>query len=611
MRVRIRPSKAKSFVLLTALPLLLTVAYLTTHSSYYWGSAAHAEPPRTRRPASDHEYADWWVEFFTRLNNTQVTARPTKIKDKAQVGNWKPDVDIARPDLWKLSDEDEAKFRKSHAAIVEQLPEFARHLPYHAGTTGIVTAAGAENFGQAISMVLMTRQAGSRLPIEVVLDSSSAWIDSFCDTTMPRFNATCVYLEDMWVKLHPFVPKFVRYQWKAISIIASTFQNVLFLDADCLPVLNPDPILARGAEPFTSTGLITWPDFWTPSSSPLFYKIAGDVEVPPLTARPASESGILVFDKLRHADTLLLAAYYNYNGPRHYYDVLTQHSLSGDGDKETFLQAAVVLDALRRKGAYRPPTEWMRPGVGVRKGYWDVKKMPTAWGRTAKNKEWNGMFMQQMDPVHDYRVVMAAIEEARREAEAKSESKAEDRPEEKAAEKPGGESKKTEPEKSPISKSKRPTTDRRQGPAVSRGDEIDKAKTKTDVSGGAKAKPQSRPQPQPVNKPDDFLTDSSFLSRVGNLTLKHDEARFMFFHHNGVKPDFTRLGDRRTALVAVGDDDRHIRMWGDPGWIIERTGRDVEKLLWRDSMELYCRPDMARWRRVCVRMREIWESVYV
>jgi alpha 1,2-mannosyltransferase len=193
----------------------------------------------------------------------------------------------------------EAKFRNSHSSFVGQLPLFASHLRYDANTTGIVTTAGVANFGQAISLVLMTRQAGSRLPIQIVLDSSSPWVDLVCAQTMPRFNATCLFMEDLWAGLGRLVPKFKEYQWKSISIVASTFQNVLFLETDCLPVRNLDPIFDQAAEPFTSAGFITWPDFWTPTSSPLFYKIAGDIDVPPLTSRPSSESGAIVYDKAR------------------------------------------------------------------------------------------------------------------------------------------------------------------------------------------------------------------------------------------------------------------------------------------------------------------------
>ncbi|KAK4244097.1 mannosyltransferase putative-domain-containing protein [Corynascus novoguineensis] len=453
------------------------------------------------------------------------------------------DYDHARPDLINLTAEAETKFRESHAAFLKFLPDLARHLPYQAGTRGIVTTAGGLTFGQTISLVLLTRQTGSRLPIQVVLDSSAPWVDFICENEFPRLNATCLYIDDMWANLDPLdTSRFSRFQWKVVSLIASTFQHVLFLDADCAPVLSPDHIFEKGAEPFTSAGLITWPDYWAPSMSTLFYKIAGDIPVPPLTARTTSESGVMVFDKARHADTLLLAAYYNYNGPGRYYTLLSQHGI-GEGDKETFLQAALVLDALREKGVYSGPTEWMKPGAGIKKGYWDVKTMPKSHGRVGKGKKWRGMFMQQMDPMEDYRAVMAAVNKA------------------------GA------------------------------------------VEGGNTGNPGSAPEQPAV--PADYLTNSTFLFTTGNLTISASPARFMFFHHNGVKPDFTRILDPNSGILGVDDGDRPIRMWGDPKWIVERTGRDIEKLWWASSIEVYCRPEMeAWWDGVCAEMRRVFGKVY-
>ncbi|KAK3300727.1 mannosyltransferase putative-domain-containing protein [Chaetomium fimeti] len=355
-----------------------------------------------------------------------------------------------------------------------------------------------------------------------------------CSRTLPQYNATCLSIHDTWAGIQ--VPEFTRFQWKVLSIVVSSFQNVLFLDADCLPVLNPDRIFNQGSEPFTSAGLITWPDFWTSTASPLFYKVAGDMDIPPVTSRASSESGIIVYDKSRHADTLLLAAYYNYNGPNHYYPLLSQHS-AGEGDKETFLHAALVLEALRQKGVYKQPTAWMKPGVGVKKGYYDVKKPLSGHGRTARGK-WTGMFLLQMDPIEDYRAVRAAIQKANLPHEKRDEADA------------------------------------------------------TVV--------------------EDFLTNSTFLDTLGDLKLEH-HGHTMFFHHSGVKPDFTHIVDEKWGLVQTNEAGKYVRMWGPVGWVIDAFGRDVEKLLWEDSMHIYCQEELAQFQRlqdVCAKMREIYVQLY-
>ncbi|KAK3304081.1 mannosyltransferase putative-domain-containing protein [Chaetomium strumarium] len=531
---------------LLALLLLFTFAGFFYRYGIYDDFYVSARILGHRGDTLNHGHGGWWAEFFARLEETRVTARALRMRDRGPSINWKPDIDATRPDLIQLREDDEAKFRQSHAAFVDQLALFASHLPYHANTTGIVTTAGVPNFGQVVSLVLMTRRAGSRLPIQIFLDSSSPWVDWVCSHTMPRFNAKCVSLEDTWGGMsRPLPRRLVRFQWKIVSIIGSTFQNVLFLDADCLPVLNPDPIFDRGAEPFTSAGFISWPDFWVTNTSPRFYGIAGDIEVPPVTPRTSPEAGMMVYDKVRHADTLLLAAYYNYNGPKHYYPLFSQAG-AGEGDRESFLRAAQVLQALREKGRYKQPTAWMKPGVGVKKGYYDVKTLPTVHGRSAKGK-WDGMFMMQKDPMADYRAVMSVIEEAKKKKE---------------------------------------------------GSE-------------AKSRPSANPPPPPPPprwrnetvapvKEESFLTDTTPLDTFGNLTLAlkdHGDSRVMFFHHNGVDPDFTRILDRKSRMVETDEQGRYVRLWGDPGWMVDGFGRDVEKLLWKDSMQVYCQEGLARfWR---------------
>ncbi|KAK3991068.1 mannosyltransferase putative-domain-containing protein [Cladorrhinum sp. PSN332] len=491
----------------------------------------HAPRPRLGCRDSKHpnKPSDWWIEFFSRFERTRPRASPLRFKEGAGGENWKPDFDKPRQSKFELSDRDLNNLRESHSEFISQLPSFARHLPYKAHTTGIVAAAGKKNFGQVISTILTTRRTGSKLPIEIIIDSTDPWIDALCADALPKhYDAHCVYLLDQWAGMNPFTPTFKGFQWKFIAMVASSFQNVLYFDADILPVHNPDPLLAPNAEPYASTGLITFPDFWTSTASPYFYQIVGDLPVPPLTARPSSESGIMFFDKRRHADTILLASYYNYNGLSHYYPMLSQHA-PGEGDKETFLQAALVLEGLRKKGAYREPTEWMVAGAGVKKGYWDVKRMPVVHGRTNKG-EWRGAFMQQMDPMEDYKVVMKAVQEA----------KAKDQ------------------------QSDNKNSNNKKGGSSS--SLIDRRRKPFDTS--------------------PYHTDTSFLDKVGNLTLKHDDGRFMFFHNNGIKPDFARIRDY--SIVVTDEEDKYVRLWGDPSWIIKRSGRDVEKHLWLDSQELYC-----------------------
>ncbi|KAK0717856.1 nucleotide-diphospho-sugar transferase [Lasiosphaeria miniovina] len=538
--------KAKYLVL--ALPLVFTFLYLTRDYHSYGPPRVTPYPYQGQGPyktkgthATGATVSSWWIEFFSRLDAAHPNAAPVQIDGRAPNKNFPPPPDYERPDMLVLTATDEANMRASHAAYMSELAEFSRHLPYRRNTNGIVTTAGAKNFGTVVPMVLALRQTGSRLPVEIVVDSSAPWVRTLCAEVLAPRNATCIFIEDVWAGLDP-QPKLERFQWKFISIVASSFQNVLFLDADVIPVHSPDSILAPGSQPFASTGFITWPDFWAAGHTRLFYAIAGDVEVPLVGARTTSESGIMAYDKARHADTLLLASYYNYYGPDFFYAMMTQHG-PGEGDKETFFQAALVLEGLGKKPyGYVPPMGWTQNANGNKKGYWDVKKLPHSHGRTVKGN-WRGMLMLQMDPMEDYRAVMAAIEKDKH--------------------------------KEPELPAAQPTSD---NAAASDGDNAT------------------------------FFTDSSFLGNISHLKFEQEPKRWMFFHHNGCKLDFTRIDEEKAAIVATDDDGKFMRLWGNPDWIIGNTGRDVEKELWRDSMEVWCL--VAEFDTVCDKMREIYAQVY-
>ncbi|KAF7590669.1 hypothetical protein BBP40_002561 [Aspergillus hancockii] len=105
-----------------------------------------------------------------------------------------------------------------------------------------------------------------------------------------------------------------------------------------LPALQAP--VSTSAEPFTSTGLVTWLDFWAPTASPLYYNISRQ-PIPSMIARTSSETGVFLISKISHSLALLLAAYYNYYEPSRHFMSLSQGA-PGEGDKEAFIQAAAA-----------------------------------------------------------------------------------------------------------------------------------------------------------------------------------------------------------------------------------------------------------------------------
>ena len=203
--------------------------------------------------------------------------------------------------------------------------------------TGIVTIGGGPNFPSVVTSIRMTRKVSS-LPIQVFLLTGDEYESEICKHVLPSLNAQCIILSHYFTKDTPIKPKYP--QLKALAILLSSFETILYLDSDCFPVVDPAEILS--SEPFTSTGLITWPDYWIATEDPTFYTIAGLSSFPSNMPGRSTESGSLLVSKKLHLSSLLLACYYNIYGPSHYYPLLLQGAL-GDGDKETFLAAAVVL----------------------------------------------------------------------------------------------------------------------------------------------------------------------------------------------------------------------------------------------------------------------------
>lgn len=175
------------------------------------------------------------------------------------------------------------------------------------------------------------------LPIQVFIGDHTEYEPELCEHVLPALNAECFAVSDFLAQDSVDV---THFQLKALAILFSSFETILYIDSDCFAVRDPLEILS--SEPFKSTGLVTWPDYWQATEDPVFYTIAGMSAYPLGMPARSTESGQLLVSKRTHLSSLLLASYYNIYGPQYYYPILSQGA-TGEGDKETFLAAAVVL----------------------------------------------------------------------------------------------------------------------------------------------------------------------------------------------------------------------------------------------------------------------------
>lgn len=299
----------------------------------------------------------------------------------------------------------------SHEYVMKNLPEKAPEGVY--SKDGIVYVGGGKFNWLSLLLIRSLRAAGCQLPVEVLIPTLDEYEYGLCSKILPTMNARCIFLPAALYGNNADAAKrftFGGFQYKSLAILVLSFENVLLLDSDNMPTYAPDHLFKK--EPFKSKGLIVWPDFWFRTTSPDFYRIAGveisrthllphyseneggyndrgatlddkEWESVNLHERlgaipePSSESGQLMISKKTHMKALLLALYYNSYGPEFYYPLFSQGA-TGEGDKETFLAATVVL----------------------KKPYYQVGKFLDALGNV-RHDEFAGHGMGQYDPVAD------------------------------------------------------------------------------------------------------------------------------------------------------------------------------------------------------------------
>ncbi|THW40066.1 nucleotide-diphospho-sugar transferase [Aureobasidium pullulans] len=254
----------------------------------------------------------------------------------AAVVFWTTNAETPRPDHLNITSTDIATMRFAHTAYLKDARQMS--LPFQEGASGIVSAAAGKYLPVFVISLRMLRRTGSHLPVELFVDTETEMTSHTCQTLLPSMNARCLRLED---RLGRWAKYLASFQVKVFAILASSFENVLFLDADAFMAKDPAHVFTQG--PFTSTGLVTWPDFWASSASQHLYEIT-DQPVPAMNALASTESGQLLVSKSTHALTLLLAAYYNYYGPDRYYPLMAQGG-PGEGDKDSFILAARAAKA--------------------------------------------------------------------------------------------------------------------------------------------------------------------------------------------------------------------------------------------------------------------------
>lgn len=322
--------------------------------TWRYGLKVDARPPSPGHPKEHQttEYIDiikaWWKEWISEIEVAKPPLSKVKLRQDAsshgpsniQAPRMPPEnfLDITEGELDQMS-ASHAQFR----VFLDNYDQYDKDVGRLYRNRGIAIVGGLEYNGPALVSILMLRETGSTLPVEIFFPRKADYEPTLCKNYLPMLNARCFIMEDFLTGSESAAVRHkLGYQLKLLAALFSSFQEVLLLDSDSMPLLDPNNLFDSDA--FKATGMLTWPDFWESTESPDFYKIAGLQSFPDDLPATSSESGQLVIDKSRHLKTLMLAAYYNVHGQDLYYTLQKQHA-AGEGDATTFESAATVLNA--------------------------------------------------------------------------------------------------------------------------------------------------------------------------------------------------------------------------------------------------------------------------
>lgn len=271
----------------------------------------------------------------------------------------------------KFSEERFNDFQTHHDKLVDLLRLLSPPPAHLFHGDGIVLSAGGAYFAGAFVSIAQIREMGSKLPIELLINTEKEYDENLCKQLKDTFNVKCVVIEREIGKELLEKLKLTKFQLKILGLLVTSFDNVIAIDADNMPIKNPDILLTSPA--YLRTKFLLWPDIWQRTVSAKYYEIARidygepvrrhglkneesgkdyfdrkpqEAHFHDLDGLPnavSTETGQMVFSKREHFRSFYLALYYNVYGESHYWRMFYQGS-PGDGDRDTFVPALHVFN---------------------------------------------------------------------------------------------------------------------------------------------------------------------------------------------------------------------------------------------------------------------------
>ncbi len=231
----------------------------------------------------------------------------------------------ARPAATILTPLTEANALDRAHAFIAAMP------PYPGGFHGrgvVIPAGGVQYFTNAWVCVHILRQLGCRLPIQV-WHLGPLEMDQTMIRLLEPLDVACVDARAMR-QTHP-ARILNGWELKPYAILHAPFREILLLDADNVPVANPEFLF--DTPQYRDAGALFWPDFHRLEPERKIWRLCGVA----YRDEPEFESGQIVIDKQRHWRALNLAMWYNQHSDFFYRYI--------HGDKETYHLAFRKLEA--------------------------------------------------------------------------------------------------------------------------------------------------------------------------------------------------------------------------------------------------------------------------
>jgi Mannosyltransferase putative len=213
---------------------------------------------------------------------------------------------------------------EAHRRLIRELLAKMDDYPENFNGKGIVICAGGHRlFTNGYVCAKMLRHLGCQLPIQF-------WhFDDEIDETMRMavepLGVSCVNAHAVERAQGRRCRILNGWELKAFALLRSPYREVLMLDADNVPVV--DPMFLFGTPQYRECGALFWPDYGRLDPSRAIWSIC-EVDY---RDEPEFESGQCVVDKSRCWQALSLAMHFNEHSDFYYNHI--------HGDKDTFHMA--------------------------------------------------------------------------------------------------------------------------------------------------------------------------------------------------------------------------------------------------------------------------------